>query len=193
MTQNYDIDTYQTALVNSFKQLDQKALDRFGVWCCHALTMYPRVFDFSDRLVTGIPGLREKILLNLQNIWDFKPYDPEFLKRLVDADSIDWDYDDIDDRDDAAAVGLEYLLGAVYLLGQWKATNDIADLTGCAEQLVNWVDYLEQFELIAVDLSAAPFQVEAAAQIQFLEDLKNNTVTSTDMFKYHEWLAKNFK
>lgn len=157
---------------------------KFGAWCCFALTLDASAFLFLIHHA-GAPGdLESKVTDYLDEIWRGN----EASQLSVDLVQIDWDPDEVETADEAAAQSATDLLAGLSFLSKWCSQRDIKKLVACAEVVINRIDYLESFELMKHDVANAVDR-EALSQTDFFRDLCDGRVGEADKFRYHEWLS----
>lgn len=157
--------------------------NRYAAWCCFALACNASAVVFLEKQDGGT-GRTAQALGELDRAW--AGLDP--VEAPLDAlQQVDWDPDDVDMHDEAAAQGATDLLAALKQLVRWRQTRDVAALAACAELVINAIDYLEGFELIDPSIQR-PVDGELEAQKQFAQELLAGTIRETDRLKFHEWL-----
>lgn len=171
-------------LSKTLADLDSAGQLIFGAWCCIALTADEEVFDFLSRYSTlSSLEIRTQVFDGLNDVWSGVEAAADFSRLKIG----EWDIDDVSMADDAAAQGATDLLGALSFLSAWIKSREVIDLVSCAESVINRVDYLEGFDLLAGRV-VDPVTKEMLVQTSFVSDLKRGLVGAGDKRKYHEWL-----
>ncbi|MDF0506670.1 hypothetical protein POK33_38615 [Burkholderia cenocepacia] len=182
-----DIEAHKESLESLLTTSQVNHVARFGVWCCIGLTHDESVFEFLASKSGGTSTqIRDRVLDYLNEVWQGH----ENTIPLRDIEQVDWDPDEIEMSDEAAAQGATDLLAGLAFLGKWCTDHKVKELASCAEVLINRIDYLESFGLIDGNV-ANPVDHEVEIQRIFASDLADGNVTDNDKRKYHEWLFDN--
>jgi hypothetical protein len=178
-----DIVVHKQNLVNIIVKVTND-IDRFGVWCCAPLASNSEAFEFLASQ-TNIPAddIQIRIKNTLESIWIGQVKSEKF-DYLI---QVDWDPDAIDPSDEDAAQRATDLLAALSFLDAWRDKGDPSSLASCAEVLINYIDYLESFDLLP-SMRLTPVDKEMEDQVQFLLDLQDGKIGVDDVAKFHEWL-----
>lgn len=180
----FDIEAHKESLESLLATGKVDHLARFGVWCCIGLTHDVSVFEFLANKSGGVnTQIRDRVLDYLDKVWQGN----ENSNPLNDLEQLDWDPDEIEMSDEAAAQGATDLLAGLSFLGKWCADHNVKELVACAEVLINRIDYLESFDLIDGSVTN-PVDHEIEIQRIFASDLAAGNVADNDKKKYHEWL-----
>ncbi|WP_155640338.1 hypothetical protein [Burkholderia pseudomultivorans] len=182
-----DIEAHKESLESLLTTGQVDHLARFGVWCCIGLTHDESVFEFLAGKSGGTSTqIKDRVLDYLDEVWQGH----ENTIPLSDIEQVDWDPDEIEMSDEAAAQGATDLLAGLAFLGEWCTDHKVKELVSCAEVLINRIDYLGSFGFIDGNV-ANPVDREIEIQRIFASDLAAGNVTDNDKRKYRGWLFGN--
>ncbi|MPV67482.1 hypothetical protein [Burkholderia sp. BE17] len=163
-------------LARELATLDLASQLKFSAWCCFALVGESSVFDFLSRYSDlSASDIHARIVKGLDGVWEGDEAGADF----SDLNILEWDVDEINVRDDAAAQGALDLLAALSFLSKWARAHSTSDLANCAEQVINRVDYLETFGILRADIEF-PVEQEIRVQEEFIDDLRSGRVCVGD-------------
>jgi hypothetical protein len=175
---------HKESLSKALAGLDSASQLIFGAWCCIALTADDAVFDFLSRYSPlSSLEIQTRVVHGLNDVW----HGVEAAADFSDLTIGEWDIDDVSMADDSVAQGATDLLGALSFLSAWIKSRNLIELVSCAENVINRVDYLEGFDLLAGRI-VDPVTNEMLAQTSFVSDLTRGLIGDGDKRKYHEWL-----
>lgn len=179
-----DIREHKRILSDLLKTASPALGNRFAAWCCFALTRNAKAVAFLEAQ-TGGTSRTAAVLTELDHAWAGN----DTVEAPLDAlQQVDWDPDDIEMEDEAAAQAATDLLAALKKLVRWQRTRDVDALVSCAELVINAIDYMEGFELLDPSIKQ-PVERELGAQKQFAQELLAGTIQEADRLKFHEWLS----
>jgi len=178
-----DIAVHKQNLLNIFAKITKDS-DKFGVWCCAPLASNSGALKFlASQINIQADELKIRIKNTLESIWAGQPNSEKFAYLI----QLDWDPDTLDSSNEDAAQRATDLLATLGFLDAWRDRHDPSSLASCAEVLINYIDYLESFDLLP-SVRSTSVEKEMEAQKQFLLDLKNGKIRDDDVVKFHEWL-----
>ena len=151
---------------------------KFGAWSCFPFTKDPSIGSFFNRMSKNDTSSELNHIIN--QAWAGKLDLPLSKKYFDDINAIDWDVDALPEAEEAHQQGAADFLAALSFLMKsvFDASKD-EHLLGCAENLINRIDYLADFA-DDDDLSESMEKLseqEFRNQIDMAEDLVNTKVT----------------
>jgi len=153
------------------ENLSEPQRAKFIAWCIFYFT---KDVDAMNFISNHVDKRITKIARNLPyELWDSK-LDKFQIKTLLDIiNRTDWRHEDVADKDEDASQGALDLLASIQAGLQGLLDNSAADITDCAMNVSNRIDYLINF----FGNPESDLEKEYTKQNNFISLLKSNSAT----------------
>ncbi|MCL1918638.1 MAG: hypothetical protein FWG14_10045 [Peptococcaceae bacterium] len=183
---------YSERITLALKELQKWQIICFGTWSVFPFTRDKKVICFLNSICET--EFFNKILLFIHSCWNGKQTNKEADSIYKMLTSFEWDEDSVHMKDEDSSQGAIDFLGGVELLSKFILKNNKKDISNCAFQIFNRMDYKINFseDNFEVKLMEILLENEKKNQLKIIEDISKTKPGDIAIELHHEELINFF-